>query len=203
MQHFIKGALSAAVLCSSLAANATVLQFNNLAAFNAATTNNVVEANSAPAGSYTPIGNAVIRGITYPGYAYMVDPAYGPAYYGWGTGAVLLQASSTTLRFAPTTAFAALFGSFEPYGAGMLVEVGGKHFNIGTAQHPTLSFYGWTSDTPFTSVTLQNAAGAYAVLDDVTRADATNMPEPGSLALMALAILGVAVAMRRRKKAPQ
>ena len=200
MQAYIKRALVAAAIVASAPASAIVIQFNSLAGFNAVTTGNIVEQNTAPSGAYTPIGNSLVNGITYPSYAYMVDPAFDPARYDWGTGAVLLQASSSTLSFAPTTAFSALFGSYLPYGADMTVEIGGSVFQIGTAQHPTLSFFGWTSDTPFSSVTFYNTAGALAVLDNVTRAEATNMTEPGSLALMGLAILGLAAALGRRKK---
>ena len=57
-----------------------------------------------------------------------------------------------------------------------------------------LSFYGWVSDTAFTSVTFSTAA-EYIILDNVTRAGTPalpppgKVPEPGSLALTGLGLL--------------
>lgn len=200
--NFLKHAGIAAIAALlSFGASAAVVQYNSLASFNAATSANIVEHNAAPAGGYTPIGNSLVNGITYDSYAYMVDPAMDPLSYDWGTGAVLQQSWSATLTFAPTTAFGALFGSFRPYGASMMVEINGVVHAIDTAGHPALTFFGWTSDTPFSSVTYWNDVFAYAILDDVTRADAVrSVPEPGSLALLGLAILALAIARRPQRR---
>jgi hypothetical protein len=203
MQMLKHAATAAALLALGSTASAAVVQYTDLASFNAATVNNIVEANSAPAGSYTPIGNSTVNGITYDSYAYMVDPAMEPSTYGWNTGPVLLQSWSSTLTFAPTTAFAALFGSFRPYAADMIVEIAGVQHSISTASHPDLTFYGWTSSTPFSSVTFWNNINAYAILDDVTRADAipgAQIPEPGTLALLGLALLALGFCVRARRR---
>ncbi len=134
----IAAVIAMTAFCAS--AGAAVVQYSDLAAFNAVTSGNIVESNSAPAGDYTPIGNSLINGITYPDYAYMVDPAYNNVIYAWGSGPVLLLSSSSTLTFAPTTAFGALFGTFQPYAADILVEINGSVHLIASADYPTLSF---------------------------------------------------------------
>lgn len=186
----LSAALGALVLSS--AANAALVRYTNIDEFNAATTSRVVDTYFAPANDFISLSNATLNGITYPEFAFMVDPGYAPNLYQWGTGAVLLLDRSATLSFAPTKAFAAGFGTLNP-GSNITVTIDGVQTLLSTSAQKNLSFYGWVSDTAFTSVTFSTAAD-YLILDNVTRAGVPNLPpptvipEPGTLALMGLCI---------------
>lgn len=184
-------ALSA--LCMSSAANAALVLYTDEAAFNSATTSRIVEPYFAPANDFISLSLATLNGISYPEVAFMVDPGYEPDLYQWNSGAVLLLERRASLSFAPTRAFAAGFGTLYP-GDNVSVTIDGIRTVVPTAPFKSLRFYGWISDTAFTSVSFSTAA-EFLILDNVTRAGApglpppTGIPEPGGLALMGLGLL--------------
>jgi hypothetical protein len=190
-----------ATLLAAAPASAALVQYANRTDFNAATSGQVVEQYTAPAGSYTPLGFATYNGITYPDYAYMIDPAYAPALYQWNSGAILLLDNSSSLTFAPVTAFAADFGTLS-FGGSLTVTIDGISQTLMAAATQDLTFFGFTSTNPFTSITLSTNR-ELLVLDNVTLATAVvtppvGVPEPAPLALMGLAIAALAARRKRR-----
>ncbi len=199
----IRISVFAAAMAACAASNAALIEYTSRTVFDAATTSQSVEPNIAPPGSFYVLNNLDYYGFIYPDFAYMVDPAYAPNLYEWGSGPVLLLASQSSLSFAPITAFAADFGTL-PEGFTLTVTIDGITTVIPTPSQRQLTFFGWTSDTPFTTVAFSTNA-QYLILDNATRASAdvdppgAAIPEPGSLALIGLGML--ALSARRRRTA--
>ena len=197
-RHYISVAALTAGLLASASATAALIQFTSRAAFDAATTGQIIEPNIAPENSYIPLGFVTYNGITYPGYAYMIDPGYEPDLYEYGTGPVLLLANDTSLSFSPVTAFAADFASLGDFGTDVTITINGETQVLTMSPRQELTFYGFISSSPFSSVSLSTDA-ELLILDNVTRANAiAAIPEPASFALFGLALAGLACTRRRR-----
>lgn len=192
------GALAA--LFAATSAQAALILYTDRAAFDAATTGTVVEPYTAPLNSFTEISNTTYNGIGYSSDTYLVDPGYSPTLYQWNSGAVLLIDSPATLTFGASTAFAADFGTILGQANNVTVTLNGIATVISTSLRPELSFYGWTSTDPITSVQISTSAD-YLILDNVTRArraPPVDVPEPDSIALLGLGLLGLALSRKRR-----
>jgi hypothetical protein len=99
------------------------------------------------------------------------------------------------------TAFGADFREINDHYTRTLAYVGGQTLDIpGVPGGSVRSFFGFVSDTPFTSVSFRGVANDVYGIDDVTFGAALRVPavpEPGSVALLSLGLVGVAVARRR------
>ena len=126
----------------------------------------------APLGGYTLFGREglTIAGITFVGHAsssyvlWVVDPAFYPAYYDWGSGAVLLGSSPESgpanicvdLNRGFTCVGTDVMSFNSPsagYGDTIAVALStGETFSVTTCHYPNRAFIGFTSDVPITSM---------------------------------------------------
>ncbi|MFZ6644600.1 PEP-CTERM sorting domain-containing protein [Undibacterium sp. TJN25] len=189
---------------------ASVVLYQDSGQFQAAApagTTETFEGYAAPA-SFVNVSDTTLGNLSFGASTFIVDPDFDGGGYNWNTGAVLNFANSptvdTTLSFAPTTAFSALFGTVGPtdddFGQDIIVTVNDQSFLLGTGSFANWTFYGFISDTPFSSVSFSTAQG-FPILDNVFVGNSTaTVPEPTSLAMLALGILCIATVRRRQEK---
>jgi hypothetical protein len=113
------------------------------------------------------------------------------------------------------TAFGAYFDlGIANFGQGIVITIdfGGGNTQVVTTLAGFIGFYGFTSDTPFVSVTLTSQAGFASnmledlILDDIV-IEASNgpnpspngVPEPATFGMMGLALAGLGLGIAKRK----
>ena len=114
-----------------------------------------------------------INGVTFTntGTFYVVDPAYAPQYYDWGSGAVgtAIYGTTTTVTLPTgTTAWGADFMVSPPLdGTSVVVTLSnGRQHIVATLGKPNRAFFGMVSDTPITSFTVYSTG--QVILDNLT-----------------------------------
>jgi hypothetical protein len=202
-----------ALLVGTNSAQAAVVQFTDLASFQANTTGltTIDFEGLAPIGSYE---NYSITGLTnsgvkftglssYYGYLYVMDPVAGPIYYDWGSGAVLLGDYNGTITAtlpSGVTAIGSDIMSVIGYASPFNITLStGEKFNLNSLNYPDRQFVGFTSDTAIASISFQTTAG-WAELDNFrfgTANTATSVPEPFT---MIGTLVGGTSALRIRNK---
>lgn len=194
----------AAAACANV--HAGVIEYTDKTAFdnNATSTTTIDFTGLSGSGYYAPYGygfNTSGVGFSAAGNLYVFTPtffgsSYTPAQagnylnnYSYGAINVNFNQGVTAFSFDTTS----LFGS----GMGAVVLSNGQSYTF-LYNQGSYTFLGFTSDTPITGYTVN---AAYTVLDDVRLGAATSpasVPEPGSLALVGLGMLGFLVARRKR-----
>jgi hypothetical protein len=149
-------------------------------------------------------GATPLRGPSGPVLSYLriVDPAYGPAFYDWGSGAVLHGppipvgpagegGPNSHVRIKPppgTTAVALDLMSFLEYASRFTVIVatttGTRFFALTSASYPNRLPFGITSTSPIVSLDVYPLDG-FPVLDNVAFGRANASPAPCTATLSA------------------
>jgi PEP-CTERM motif len=205
---------------SALADSQTYTDVNSwLARSTALTTVNF--AGMAPAGGYSMQGSNgswTSNGATFstPGLSFIVDQNFNPAVYGTNWNGNIYQigppSSTTTVTFASSTSFSILLMNYDSntntYGGTVLVTVNGITYSVQTAAAPGGTFFGFTSDTAFNTISFASGGSNVYYLGDFQYGQdpppvnpdqpTSNVPEPGSLVLLGTGFLTISRFIRRK-----
>ena len=201
---------SLSLLAAPHSAQAATVQFTDLGSFQANTTGltNIDFEGLAPTGGSTDYGNGLTtNGVKFIGssnYLYVVDPAFSPSLYDWGSGAVLLGNEFGTITAtlpSGVTAVSSDIMSIVDYASPFTITLStGETFNINSLSYPNRQFIGFTSDTSIASISFQANSG-YPELDNFrygfSNTNTTAVPEPFTIIGT---LVGGTAAFRIRKK---
>ena len=216
--------LFAFVLLTTPAYSATITTYTDLSSWQAAVSG--VQTDNfeglVPAGSYAGFSSGFSQnGVQFLGLSGstlgVADTSSGPfVAYNFGTGeAGYLFGGGASVQItlpSPATAFGInLFTA--PAGLNYTVSFLSTPFTVPTVGQPPPGFFGATSDTPFTTVTLQTSAGSsYSFFDNFSWSGAqstgdsgggSQTPEAGTFLLIGSGLLGLAVTRHRKARQSQ
>jgi hypothetical protein len=216
MKQWMLGLVAGAVAWTGTQSRAEYSLFTDRTAFNGAAYNlqTIDFEGLAPQGgiaSYVTASGLTQKGVNFAGpspfgnYLYVVDPAFSPSLYDWGSGAVLLgpafgDGSQITVTLpAGITALGTDIMSTFPDGAPFDVTLAsGDTFTVSTNPFPNRAFFGIVSDTPISSLSFTAEEGAFPLLDNFTFGQA--VPAPPSLVLFGIGGIGAAICAWRRRR---
>jgi hypothetical protein len=193
----------------------TITTYSSSASWLAATTGDQEDSLSglAPAESYTMYAGGFsqdsVQYIGLSGSIFVADTTSGPfSWANFGTGeAGFITGTNIIAITVPTavTAFGINLWS-SPFGQTYTVSTLSTPSTVPTSSTAPPTFFGVTSDTPFTTVDVQAQAGTtYAIFDNFQWGTAdvgSPVPEAGTFLLIGTGLLGIA-AFRRKTRQPR
>ncbi len=219
-----------ALLLPVLPAHASIITYADSTSFNAAATgltsigfegqaltNNIKAFNTST--------GYLVAGVDFVGYlsasAYsltVIDGGYASPYFNFNSGASLASPQYNGGPGAPfipfirvslpanVTAFAVDLMTVSPNALTFQVALQGSTFNVATANRPTRTFFGLTSDTPISSIDFTVAGtslsgGTYGLLDNFEFGGQT--PEPGTFLLIGGGLIALGLFRRRLQSQKQ
>jgi hypothetical protein len=205
-----------ALFVGTNSAQAAITQFSDLSSFQAGTSGltTIDFEGLAPAGGFSYYDpNLTVSGVSFTDSnvsAYVVDSAFQPSNYNWGSGAVLLGSkdglpNGTITAALPSgvTAIGSDIMSFDSYASPFSITLStGETFTVGSLNYPDRKFVGFTSDTAISSISFQ-ATNGYTLLDNFRFGTAGAAPAPTAVPepfTMIGTFVGGTAAMRMRKK---
>jgi hypothetical protein len=220
----MKWLLIAVLACGFLAvrtqpARADLVFYGNRASFDAATTGvtTIGFEGIAPVNGFTFFGqpgSLTLSGVTFStgiNILNVTSATYylatgGPPGYNLGSGDFLLSgaAAPASLHATLPGAFTALafdLGTFDDATSQVTIKLSTGDTFTTSAPFPTDKFIGLTSTVPFTSVDISITGGNRrdTLAIDNFAFGAAEIPEPGTLSLLSLSLVGMAVTWKRTK----
>lgn len=186
--------LFAGLVLTTLPAHATLISYTDPAAFAAALSAMTTIGFEGIAGTNSFANENTSTGLTISGVNFtgklttgsydlqVVDGGFASPYYNFGSGASLKSPSYNAVSsFVPyihvvlpasVTGFGVDLMTISPNAVTYQATVGSTIFTVATANRPTRTFFGVTSDTPIAFVDLAltgttNGAGTYGLIDNV------------------------------------
>lgn len=178
-------------------AGAATVSYSDAASFAAATSNtSTIDFNNGMDQSYRGTSYSE-GGVTFTangGVFSIYDASYDASYH--PDGYIDLEGDTLGMAFdSPVTALAFKFGGFydNPVELSIVLSTG-ESFLVSTAAG--YGFFGITSSSAFSSISI-TTANLYTAFDDLTFGAAAAVPEPGTIALCALGLVGFAASRRK------
>jgi hypothetical protein len=201
-------------VCSATTALASVVEYIDTTSFNTAVSGTTMydfTSISLVAGSgdvrYT-VGDATVGGVTFtaPSSTPFVI-TYGPGTFGGvpffsGQADPAVNPSQVTATLAGATAIGFYYSPGDDAGGAITVTINGVVYNLAVPTFNTIDFVGFTSDTPITSVAFIEQGYGMDITQFIlgTANSTTSVPEPTSMLLLGLGLMGLAGVRRKLKK---
>ena len=192
------------LISSAPATRAGVITYDTVAAFNAATTGLTLYQIPAPArGNNQIVAPSILIGpVTFADS--LVLHLYNDGLYGAGQH-YLATGGVETLTLSGATAIGFDLGMFAGAGSFTAAVNGGAPITVTAPGRPSHGFFGITDTDPITSIVFTTPEIPFVELDMLdfqvgSVASSTDMPEPTSLALLGVSLVGLTAARRRRSR---